>query len=134
MSKVYGLNLKGESARKIIKKISLNNIFLGASQVGINTSFNLLRKVFLATAPFTHGLSLLPYGPIAIIQAVISVRSTKIIGKLAAKEIFRKSKGYVLDPSQIIKKIIMKEPQIFDHTKIYFSNKNLDNNFAIFLP
>ena len=78
LSKVYGLNLKGESARKLIKNISINSIFLGATQVGINTSFNLLRKVFLATAPFTNGLSLLPYGPIAIVQAAISVHSTKI--------------------------------------------------------
>jgi len=134
LSKVYGLNLKGESARKVIKKISLNNIFLGATQIGINSSFNLLRKVFIATAPFTHGLSLLPYGPIAIVQAAISVRSTRIIGKLAAKEIFRKSKGCLLDPSQAIQKIIMKEPEISNYTKIYLSNKDLDNNFAIFLP
>ena len=134
LSKVYGLNIKGESARKIIKKISINNIFLGATQISINTSFNLLRKVFLATAPFTNGLSLLPYGPIAIVQAAISVRSTKIVGKLAAKEIFRKSKGYLLDPSHIIKKIAIKEPEIFDYTKIYLSSKKLDNNFSIFLP
>ena len=134
LSKVYGLNIKGESARKIIKKISINNIFLGATQISINTSFNLLRKVFLATAPFTNGLSLLPYGPIAILQAAISVRSTKIVGKLAAKEIFRKSRGYLLDPSYIIKNITMKEPEIFDYTKIYLSNKKLDNNFSIFLP
>ncbi len=134
LSKVYGLNLKGESVRKIIKKISINNIFLGATQVGINTSFNLLRKIFLATAPFTNGLSLLPYGPIAIVQAAISVRSTKIVGKLAAKEIFRKSKVYLLDPSHIIKKIAIKEPEIFDYTKIYLSSKKLDNNFSIFLP
>ena len=134
LSKVYGLNLKGESVRKIIKKISINNIFLGATQVGINTSFNLLRKIFLATAPFTNGLSLLPYGPIAIVQAAISVRSTKIVGKLAAKEIFRKSKGYLLDPSHLIKKIAIKEPEIFDYTKIYLSSKKLDNNFSIFLP
>ncbi len=134
LSKLYGLNLKGESVQKIIKKISINNIFLGATQVGINTSFNLLRKIFLATAPFTNGLSLLPYGPIAIAQAAISVRSTKIVGKLAAKEIFRKSKGYLLDPSHIIKKIAIKEPEIFDYTKIYLSSKKLNNNFSIFLP
>ena len=134
LSKVYGLNLKGESARKIIKNISMNNIFLGATQVGINTSFNLLRKVFLATAPFTHGLSLLPYGPIAIMQAAISVRSTKIVGKLAAKEIFRRSKVYHIDPYFIIKKFIMKEPNTFEHTKIYLSKKNYNNNLAIFLP
>ncbi len=134
LSKIYGLNLKRESARKIIKKISINNIFLGATQIGLNTTFNLLRKVFLATAPFTYGLSLLPYGPIAIVQAYISVRSTKIVGKLAAREIFMKSKGYIKDPSHIIKKIIMKEPEIFDHTKIYLSKKKFDNNFSIFLP
>ncbi len=134
LSKVYGLNLKGKSARKIIKNISLNNIFLGATQVGINTSFNLLRKIFLVSAPLTHGLSLLPYGPIAFIQAAISVRSTKLVGKLAAKEIFKIRKGYLLDPSNIIKKMIKREPEFFDHIKIYLSNKNLDNNFAIFLP
>ena len=134
LSKVYGLNIKGESARKIVKKISLNNIFLGATQIGINSSFKLLNKLFLATAPFTHGLSLLPYGPIAIVQAAISVRSTRIVGKLAAKEIFRRTKGCIVDPSQIIEKIIMKEPQIFNNSKIYLSNKDLDNNFVSFLP
>ena len=67
-------------------------------------------------------------------QAAISVRSTRIVGKLAAKEIFRRSKGCLLDPSHIIKKIIMKEPEIFRHTKVHLSNKKLDNNFAIFLP
>ena len=134
LSKVYGLRVKGESARKIVKEISLNNIFLGATQVGINTSFNLLRKIILATAPFTNGLSLLPYGPIAIIQAAIAVRSTKIVGKLAAKEIFKTSKVSNIDPLQIIQKITLKEPEIFNHTKIYLSNRILDNNFAIFLP
>ncbi|MDC3119076.1 GTP-binding protein [Prochlorococcus sp. AH-716-K03] len=134
LSKVYGLNLKSESARNIIKKISVNNVFLGITQVSINTSFNILRKVFLATAPFTHGLSLLPYGPVAIVQALISVRSTKVVGKLAAKEILKKSKVCLLDPSHIIKKIIMKEPEIFDHTKVYLSNKNSNNNLSIFLP
>ena len=79
--------MKGESKRKIFKNISVNNLFLGVTQVGVNTSFNLIKKIFLLTAPFTNGLSLLPYGPIAIIQAAIAVRSTKIIGKLAAKEI-----------------------------------------------
>ena len=57
-----------------------------------------------------------------------------MVGKLAAKEIFRRSKGCLLDPSHIIKKITMKEPEIFNYTKIYLSNKNLDNNFSIYLP
>ncbi len=134
LSKVYGLTIKGESAKNIIKKISLNNILLGATQVGVNTSFNVIRKIILATAPFTNGLSLLPYGPISIIQAAIAVRSTRTLGKLAAKEIFHRSKVCSIDPSLIIQRIIIKEPEIFNYTKIYLSNRLLENNFVIFLP
>tara|TARA_B100001109_G_scaffold36261_1_gene28416 strand:- start:591 stop:1832 length:1242 start_codon:yes stop_codon:yes gene_type:complete len=134
LSKIYGLNLKSESTRKIFKNISINNLFLGVTQVGVNTSFNLIKKVILLTAPFTNGLSLLPYGPIAIIQAAIAVHSTKILGKLAAKEIFIKSKVSFVEPSTIIQNITFKEPEIFNHINIYLSNRNLSNNFVMFLP
>ena len=134
LSKIYGLNLKGESTRKIFKNISINNLFLGVTQVGINTSFNLIKKVFLLTAPFTNGLSLLPYGPIAIIQAAIAIHSTKILGKLAAKEIFIRSKFSHMDPSILIQNITFKEPDIFNHINIYLSKRNLNNNFVSFLP
>ena len=134
LSKIYGLNLKGESTRKIFKNISINNAFLGITQVSINTSFNLFRKVILFSAPFTNGLSLLPYGPIAIIQAAIAVHSTKILGKLAAKEIFIRSKVSYVEPSIMIQSIIFKEPEIFKHINIYLLNRNLNNNFASFLP
>ena len=134
LSKIYGLNLNGESTKKIFKKISINNLFLGVTQVGINTSFNLIRKGILFTAPLTNGLSLLPYGPISIIQAVIAVYSTKILGKLAAKEIFVRSKASFLEPCIMIENIIFKEPEIFNHINIYLSNRILNNNFASFLP
>ena len=134
LSKIYGLNLKGESTRKIFKNISINNLFLGVTQVGINTSFNLIKKVILFTAPFTSGLSLLPYGPIAVIQAAIAVQSTKILGKLAAKELFIKSKVSFIEPSIMIQNITFKEPEIFNHLNIYLSNRNLNHNFVSFLP
>ncbi len=134
LSKIYGLNLKGESTRKIFKNISINNLFLGITQVGVNTSFNLIRKVILLTAPFTNGLSLLPYGPIAIIQAAIAIQSTKIIGKLAAKEIFKRSKASFIEPYIMIQDIIFSEPEIFKHINIYLSKRNLNNNFVSFLP
>ena len=134
LSKIYGLNLKGESARKIFKSISINNLFLGATQVGVNTSFNLVRKVILLTAPFTNGLSLLPYGPIAIIQAAIAVYSTKILGKLAAKEIFKKSKASFIEPYIMLQNINFNEPEIFKHINIYLSKRNLNENFVSFLP
>ena len=134
LSKIYGLHLMGESARKIFKNISINNLFLGFTQVGINTSFNLIKKVILLTVPFTNGLSLLPYGPIAIIQAAIAIHSTKILGKLAAKEIFIRSQVSYLEPSVMIKNINFKETEIVNHINIYLSNRNLNNNFASFLP
>ena len=93
-----------------------------------------MRKAILLTAPITNGLSLLPYGPIAFIQAAIAVRSTKILGKLAAKEIFIRSKVSSLEPYLLIQKIILKEPEIYNHINIYLSNRNLNNNFATFLP
>ena len=107
---------------------------LGVTQVGVNTSFNLIKKVILLTAPFTNGLSLLPYGPIAIIQAAIAVSSTKILGKLAAKEIFIRSKASFIDPAILIQNITFNDPDIFNHINIYFSNRNLNNNFISFLP
>ena len=134
LSKIYGLNLKSESTRKIFKNISINNLFLGVTQIGINSSFNLIRKVILFTAPFTNGLSLLPYGPIAIIQAAIAIHSTKILGKLAAKEIFIRSKVSYVEPSTIIQNITFNDPEIFNHINIYLSNRSLNNNFISFLP
>ena len=134
LSKIYGLNLKGESTKKIFKNISINNLFLGVTQVGINTSFNIIKKVILLTAPFTNGVSLLPYGPIAIMQAVIAIYSTKVLGKLAAKEIFIRSKVSFIEPFMMIQNITFKEPEIFNHISIYLSNRNLKNNLVSFLP
>ena len=126
--------MRNDSTRKIFKNLSINNLFLGITQIGINTSFNLIRKVILVTAPFTNGLSLLPYGPISIIQAAIAIYSTKIIGKLAAKEIFIRSKVSYVEPSTMIQNITFNDPEIFNHIKIYLSNRSLNNNFISFLP
>ncbi|MDC3207324.1 GTP-binding protein [Prochlorococcus sp. AH-716-B03] len=134
LSKIYGLKLKGESTRKIFKNISINNFCLGITQVGVNTSFNLIKKLILLTAPYTNGLSLLPYGPIAIIQAAIAVYSTKILGKLAAKEIFIRSKASFIEPAILIQSMNFNDQEIFNYINIYFSGRNLNNNFFSFLP
>ena len=134
LSKIYGLNLKSKSITKIFKNISINNLFLGVTQISINTSFNIFRKIILLAAPFTNGLSLLPYGPIAIAQAAIAIHSTKILGKLAAKEIFKRSKVSSVEPSAIIQNITFKDKDIFNHINIYLSKRNLNNNCMSFLP
>jgi len=134
LSTIYGLKLKGESTRKIFKKLSINNLCIGITQVGVNTSLNLIKKLILLTAPFTNGLSLLPYGPIAIIQAAIAIYSTKILGKLAAKEIIVRSKASFIEPAILIQNINFNDPEIFNHINIYFSNRYLNNNFVSILP
>ncbi|MBO6974482.1 MAG: GTP-binding protein [Prochlorococcus marinus CUG1435] len=134
LSKIYGLKFKGESTKKIFKNISINNLCLGVTQVGVNTSFNLIKKVILLTAPFTNGLSLLPYGPIAIIQAAIAVYSTKTLGKIAAKEIFIRSKASFIEPAILIQNMNFNDSEIFNHINIYFSNRNFKNIFVNILP
>ena len=134
LSTIYGLKLKGESTRKIFKKLSINNLCIGITQVGVNTSLNLIKKLILLTAPFTNGLSLLPYGPIAIIQAAMAVHSTKIVGKLAAKEMFIRSKASFIEPAIMIQNMAFSDSEIFNHINIYFSKRNLNNNFVSVLP
>ena len=134
LSNIYGLKLKSESTKKIFKNISINNLCLGVTQIGVNSSFNLIKKVILLTAPFTNGLSLLPYGPIAIIQAAIAMRSTKVLGKLAAKEIYIRSKASFIEPAIMIQNMTFNDPEIFNHINFYFSNRNLNNNFVSILP
>ena len=82
------------------------NIFL------VDSLFNFIKKVILLTAPFTNGLSLLPYGPIAIIQAAIAIHSTKILGKLAAKEILIRSKASFIEPAIMIQNMTLNDPDI----------------------
>ncbi len=44
LSKLYGLKMKSKSAISLLKSLSFNNILLGISQVGIHSSFNLIKK------------------------------------------------------------------------------------------
>tara|TARA_Y100000589_G_scaffold288413_1_gene289800 strand:+ start:5184 stop:6467 length:1284 start_codon:yes stop_codon:yes gene_type:complete len=131
---IYGLKLKSDSTKKLIKVISLNNIFIATAQLSINSTFNIIKKLSLIAVPFTGGLSLLPYGPVAIAQAVIAVRATKIIGKIAAKEILNRSRVNGLDPINLIDKISIKEPSISDLNKVLICNEDSTNDLSIFLP
>ena len=135
LSKLYGLKMKSKSAISLLKSLSFNNILLGITQVGIHSSFNLIKKMSLILAPFTSGLSLMPYGPVAIAQAAIALHTTKMIGKLAAKEILESSMINNLEPFKNIQQIIFKEPEILCSSKFFInSQKNLNRDYSIFIP
>ena len=84
LSKLYGLEVGGPSARQLVKKLSLQNSLLGGAQIGIQITLNILKQLLILTAPLTGGLSLAPTAPIAIAQAALAIRATKLIGRLAA--------------------------------------------------
>ena len=134
LSKVYGFKVKSKSTISLLKSLSLNNILLGITQIGIHSSFNLIKKISLILAPFTSGLSLMPYGPVAIAQAAIALHTTKIIGKLAAKEILERSMINNLEPFKNIQQIIYKEPEILCSSKYFINSQKFNRDYSIFIP
>jgi len=134
LSKIYGLKVINKSAISLLKSLSLNNILLGITQIGIHSSFNLIKKMSLILAPFTNGLSLMPYGPVAIAQAAIAIHSTKLLGKLAAKEILERSMINNLEPFKNIQQIIFKEPEILCSNKFFISSQKFNRDYSIFIP
>lgn len=133
LSKVYGLKVKSNSAISLLKSLSFNNILLGLTQISIHSSFNLIKKISIILAPLTGGLSLIPYGPVAIVQAAIALHTTKMIGKLVAKEIFERSMINNLEPFKNIQQIIFKEPEILCSNK-FFINSQFNKDYSIFIP
>ncbi len=134
LSKIYGLKVKSKSAISLLKSLSLNNMLLGITQIGIHSSFNLIKKISLILAPFTNGLSLLPYGPVAIVQAAIALHTTKRIGKLAAKEMLERSMINNLEPFKNIQQIIFKEPEILCSSKFFINSQKFYKDHSIFIP
>ncbi len=134
LSNLYGLKMKSKSAISLLKSLSFNNILLGITQVGIHSSLNLIKKMSLILAPFTSGLSLMPYGPVAIAQAAIALHTTKIIGKLAAKEILERSMINNLEPFKNIQQIIYKEPEILCSSKYFINSQKFNRDYSIFMP
>ena len=134
LSKVYGLKVKSKSAISLLKSLSFNNILLGITQISIHSSFNLIKKISLILVPFTSGLSLIPYGPVAIAQAAIALHTTRIIGKLVAKEIFERSMTNNLEPFKNIQQIIFKEPEICCSSKFFINSQKFNRDNSIFIP
>ncbi len=84
LSKLYGLEVSGPSARQLVKKLGLHNSLLAGTQILLQITLNIFKQILLLAAPLTGGLSLAPAAPIAIAQAALAIHTTKLIGRLAA--------------------------------------------------
>ena len=116
LSQLYGLQLRGKSARKLLKSLSIYNSFIGGAQIGIQLVLGTLRQFLIFAAPITHGLSLASAGPVALIQALIAIQTTKRTGRLAAATLLRNNSSKGEQPGALLSKL-SREPetkQLFD--------------------
>ena len=135
LSKLYGLEVGGPSARQIVKKLSLHNSLLGGAQIGIQISLNILKQIMVLAAPLTGGLSLAPAAPIAIAQAALAIHTTKLIGRLAAYKFLIGTNRNDAQPGLMLKYLLKKNTDLRIMLGDFrFITSNADNNKNFLLP
>ncbi len=112
LSNLYGIKMGKGSARQLIKKLSGYSALLGGTQIGIQLLLSVLRQVLLFAAPMSAGLTLAPTAPIAIAQAAIAIHTTKLTGRLAARELFRTDKRNKNQPNCILLHLAASDPKV----------------------
>ena len=113
LGKLYGLQMKGYAARKLLKRLSVYNAFLGGAQLSIQIALSLVKQLLIFATPITGGLSLVSTAPVAIAQAALAVHTTKITGRLAAQFLLRGShfKGST-QPSAMLQRLFNQDPEV----------------------
>jgi len=112
LSKLYGLEVGGSSARQLVKKLSFQNSLLGGAQIGIQITLNILKQILILASPLTGGLSLAPAGPIAIAQAALAIHATKLIGRLAAYKFLMGTNKNDCRPQLMLNYLLKKNPDL----------------------
>ncbi len=114
LSKLYGLQMQGYTARKLLKHLSINSSLLGGAQLGIQLTLGALRQILILITPFTNGLSLASSAPVAIAQAALAVHTTKITGRLATQMLLQGcyQNGIQAQPAALLKRLLNNEPQV----------------------
>ena len=112
LSKLYGLQVGGSAARELLKRLSIYNALLGGAQLSIQLILGVLRHLLFIATPFTGGLSLATAAPIALAQAALAVHTTKLTGRLAAKEFLLGSNRKNIQPHSLLRRLAQKDPEI----------------------
>ncbi len=135
LSKLYGLQVGGPSARQLVKKLSFQNSLLGGAQIGIQISLNILKKILILTAPLTGGLSLAPAAPIAVVQAALAIHTTKLIGRLAAYQFLMGTNRNDGRPRLMLKYLLKRNSDLRIITGDFnFFTQNTEKNKNYLLP
>ena len=134
LSKLYGLELGGPSARQLVKKLSLQNSLLGGAQIGIQITLNILKQILTLAAPLSGGLSLAPAAPIAIVQAALAIHTTKLIGRLAAYKFLMGTNRNDGRPRLMLNYLLKKNSDLrimLGDFKFLTSNKEKNKNYLL---
>ena len=134
LSKLYGLEVGGSSARQLVKKLSVQNSLLGGAQIGIQITLNIFKQILILAAPLTGGLSLAPTAPIAIVQAALAIHATKLIGRLAAYQFLNGTNRHDGKPQLMLKYLLKKNIDlriIFGDFSFLETSKNKNKNFLL---
>ena len=111
LSKLYGLQLQGPAARELLKRLSIYSAYLGGAQVCIQFALGALRHFLLIAAPLTGGISIASTAPVALVQAALAIHTTKLTGRLAAKELLKGVHNRGAQPSAMLRRLITKDPK-----------------------
>jgi len=111
LCRLYGLAVDGPAARQLLAELSRQNALLGGAQLGIQLLLAALRQLLLLAAPFSAGLSLAPAAPVAVAQAALAVHTTRRTGRLAARELLRRSQRGG-QPGALLRRLASSDPQV----------------------
>ncbi len=135
LSKLYGLQMKGHAARKLLKRLSIYNAFLGGAQLSIQLILSALRQFLILATPITGGLSLASTAPVAIAQAALAVHTTKITGRLAAGALIQGSNHRCIPPEAMLQRLVKQDPQVKHWLRNWpRSETNPKSEQQLFLP
>jgi GTPase len=111
LCRLYGLPVDGAAARQLLGELSRQNALLGGAQLGIQLVLGGLRQLLVLAAPFSAGLSLAPAAPVAVAQAALAVHTTRRTGRLAARELLRRSQRGG-QPGALLRRLAGSDPQV----------------------
>ncbi len=134
LSKLYGLEVGGPTARQLVKKLSLQNSLLGGAQIGIQITLNIFKQILILATPLTGGLSLAPTAPIAVVQAALAIHTTKLIGRLAAYKFLIGTNKKDGQPGLMLKYLLEKNSDLrimLGDFKFLTSTTNKNKNFLL---
>ena len=111
LCRLYGLPMDGPAARQLLGELSRQNALLGGAQLGIQLLLAALRQLLVLAAPFSAGLSLAPAAPVAVAQAALAVHTTRRTGRLAARELLRRSQRGG-QPGALLRRLAGSDPRV----------------------